>query len=170
MDYKKHIREVPNFPKQGILFYDITTILSNNKVFNNLIEDMAKIAEKFKPNKISAIEARGFIFGAPLSIKLKVPFIPIRKPKKLPYKTIKMDYFLEYGKDTIEMHEDAINANDNVLLVDDLLATGGTIEACAKLIESKNAKVAGMLFAIELDFLNPRARLANYNIESIIHY
>jgi len=170
MNYKKYIREVPNFPKQGVLFYDITTILQNKEVFNKLIDDMAKEAIALKPNKISAVEARGFIFGAPLSIKLNIPFIPIRKPGKLPYKTIKMDYYLEYGKDTIEMHEDAINPNDNVLLVDDLLATGGTIQACAKLIESRDAKISGMLFAIELDFLKARTRLNNYNIKSIIHY
>ena len=170
MDYKSYIREVPNFPKEGILFYDITTILSNEKVFNSLINEMAEHASSFGANKIAAVESRGFIFGAPLALKLNIPFIPIRKPGKLPYKTTKIEYFLEYGKDCIEMHEDAVSKNDKILLVDDLLATGGTIEACTKLVEKKNAQVVGMLFALELDFLNAKSRLSNYKISSIIHY
>lgn len=170
MNYKEFIREVPNFPKQGILFYDITTLLNNNKAFQTLIDEMSLKAKNFAATKIAAIESRGFIFGAPIAYKLGLPFIPIRKPGKLPYKTIKMEYLLEYGKDSIEMHEDAVNSNDKVLLIDDLLATGGTIEATAKLIETKKAKIAGMMFAIELDFLNGKSKLKNYQIESIIHY
>lgn len=170
MNYKEFIREVPNFPKQGILFYDITTLLNNKTAFQALIDEMSLKAKNFGVTKIAAVESRGFIFGAPLAYKLGLPFVPIRKPKKLPYKTVKMEYFLEYGKDSIEMHEDAVTNTDRVLLVDDLLATGGTIEACTKLIELKKATVAGMMFAIELDFLNGKSRLNKYQIESIIHY
>jgi adenine phosphoribosyltransferase len=170
MDYKKHIREVPDFPKKGILFYDITTLLANPEAFGAIIDEMAQKVKDLKINKIAAIESRGFIFGAPLAQKLCLPFIPIRKPGKLPYKTIKHEYSLEYGTDAIEIHEDAVGKGDNVLLVDDLLATGGTIKAAAALIENCGASVGGCLFAIELDFLEGKQGLTNYKTESIVHY
>jgi len=170
MDYKKYIREVPDFPKKGILFYDVTTLLSDPKVFKNITDDMAERVKGLNITKIAAIEARGFIFGAPLAQKLGVPFIPIRKPGKLPYKTKRFEYTLEYGKDSIEMHEDAVTKGDKVLLVDDLLATGGTISAAANLVKVCGGDVAGMLFVIELDFLKGRDKLKNYKIESLVRY
>lgn len=170
MDYKKYIREVPDFPKKGILFYDVTTLLSDPKVFKNITDDMAERVKGLNITKIAAIEARGFIFAAPLAQKLGVPFIPIRKPGKLPYKTKRFEYTLEYGKDSIEMHEDAVTRGDKVLLVDDLLATGGTISAAANLVKVCGGDVAGMLFVIELNFLNGRDKLKNYKIESLVRY
>ena len=170
MDYKKHIREVPDFPKKGILFYDITTLLANPEAFNSIINEMAKRVKDLKISKIAAIESRGFIFGAPLAQKLSLPFIPIRKPGKLPYKTKKHEYSLEYGTDSIEIHEDAVKKGDAVLLVDDLLATGGTIKAATALVEECGASVTGCLFAIELDFLKGKQSLTQYHVDSIIHY
>ena len=170
MDYKKHIREVPDFPKKGILFYDITTLLMEPKAFKAIIDDMAERAKGLNITKIAAIESRGFIFGAPLAQILGVPFVLIRKPGKLPYRTKRYEYTLEYGKDSIEIHEDAVTKNDNVLLVDDLLATGGTIQAAANLVKECGGKVAGMMFAIELNFLNGRDRLKEYKIESLVRY
>ena len=170
MDYKKHIREVPDFPKKGILFYDITTLLMNPEAFDSIIDEMANRIKDLKITKIAAIEARGFIFGAPLAQKLSKPFIPIRKPGKLPYKTVKYEYSLEYGTDAIEIHEDAVNKGDNILLVDDLLATGGTIKAATALVEECGGLVAGCLFAIELDFLKGKQGLNDHRVESIIHY
>jgi len=170
MNYKKHIREVPDFPKKGILFYDITTLLADNNAFTAMINEMSAKAKKLGATKIAGIESRGFIFGAPLALALNVPFIPIRKPGKLPYKKVKMEYELEYGKDVIEIHEDAVMPGDNILLVDDLLATGGTINAGAELIKKCGGKVAGMMFAVELNFLNARKKLTGYKIESIVRY
>ena len=140
------------------------------EVFNSMIDDMAKRVNDLKIDKIAAIESRGFIFGAPLAAKLGKPFVPVRKPGKLPYKTIRYDYTLEYGKDAVEMHSDAIVAGDKVLLVDDLLATGGTIEAAANLVKKCGGSVAAFVFAIELDFLKGKQRLNNSRVESIIKY
>ena len=170
MDYKKIIREVPDFPKKGILFYDITTLLNNADAFNALIDDMVAKVKDLNPTKIIGIESRGFVFGAPIAIKLNKPFVPIRKPGKLPYKTINYTYDLEYGTDTVHMHEDALTADDRVVIVDDLLATGGTISASAKLVEKCHANVAALLFAIELEFLHGRKRIENYKSFSIIKY
>lgn len=170
MDYKKHIREVPDFPKKGILFYDITTLLMKPEIFNSMIDDMAKRVSDLKIDKIAAIESRGFIFGAPLAAKLGKPFVPVRKPGKLPYKTIRYDYTLEYGKDAVEMHSDAVVSGDRVLLVDDLLATGGTIEAAANLVKKCGGSVTGFVFAIELEFLKGKQRLNDSRVESIIKY
>jgi len=170
MDYKKHVREVPDFPKKGILFYDITTLLMKPDVFNTMINEMAEKAKGMDIDKIAGIESRGFIFGAPLAQKLGKPFILVRKPGKLPYKTVKYEYSLEYGKDTIEMHADAVEKGDKILLVDDLLATGGTIQAAANLVKECGGTVAGLLFAIELEFLKGRDKLAGLRAESIIKY
>ena len=170
MDYKKHVREVPDFPKKGILFYDITTLLMKPDVFNTMINEMAERVKGMDIDKIAGIESRGFIFGAPLAQKLGKPFILVRKPGKLPYKTVKYEYSLEYGKDTIEMHADAVEKDDRILLVDDLLATGGTIQAAANLVKECGGTVAGLLFAIELEFLKGRDKLAGLRAESIIKY
>ena len=170
MDYKKHIREVPDFPKKGILFYDITTLLSNADVFKHILDDMEQKAKNLNITKLAAIESRGFIFGAPLAQRLGIPFIPLRKPGKLPYRTKRHEYTLEYGKDAIEIHEDAVGRGDKVLIVDDLLATGGTINAAVELIKECGADVAGLMFVIELNFLNGRDKLKNYKIESLVTY
>ncbi|MCX6112329.1 MAG: adenine phosphoribosyltransferase [Proteobacteria bacterium] len=170
MDYKKYIREVPDFPKKGILFYDITTLLMNPDIFNVMINEMAQRVKDLEITKVAAIESRGFIFGAPLALKLGKPFIPIRKPGKLPYKTVKYEYILEYGKDAVEMHADAVMNGDKILLIDDLLATGGTIEAAANLVKKCGGSVAGLMFAIELEFLKGKQRLSGFKCESIIRY
>lgn len=170
MDYKKIIREVPDFPKKGILFYDITTLLANPKAFSSIIEDMISRINNSSITKIAGIESRGFMFAAIIAHRLGKPFIPIRKPGKLPYKTKKYEYTLEYGKDAVEIHEDAIQKGDKIVLVDDLLATGGTISAAAKLVEQCGGEASTLLFAIELDFLHGRDKLKNYKVESIIKY
>lgn len=170
MDYKKYIREVPDFPKRGILFYDITTLLMEPAVLKNIIADMAERTKGMKITKVAAVESRGFIFGVPLALMLGVPFIPIRKPGKLPYKTKRHEYTLEYGKDSVEIHEDAISKGDQILLVDDLLATGGTIQASADLVKECGGSVAGMMFVIELNFLKGRDKLKGYKVESLVRY
>jgi len=170
MDYKKHIREVPDFPKKGILFYDITTLLMDPAVLKSVIDDMEERTKSLKITKIAAIESRGFIFGVPLAMRLGVPFIPIRKPGKLPYKTKRYEYTLEYGKDAVEMHEDAVTKNDHILLVDDLLATGGTMQAAASLVKECGGNVTGMMFVIELNFLNGRDKLKSYKVDSLVRY
>ena len=170
MDYKRYIREVPDFPKKGILFYDITTLLMNPDIFNAMINEMAQRVKDMEITKIAAIESRGFMFGAPLALKLSKPFIPIRKPGKLPYKTVRYEYTLEYGKDAVEMHADAVTSSDKVLLIDDLLATGGTIEAAANLVKKCGGSVIGLMFAIELEFLKGKQKLSEYKCESIITY
>jgi adenine phosphoribosyltransferase len=170
MDYKEYIREVPDFPKKGILFYDITTLLMDPAVLKNIIDDMAERAKGMKITKIAAVESRGFMFGVPLALRLGVPFIPIRKPGKLPYKTKRQEYSLEYGKDSVEIHEDAISKGDQILLIDDLLATGGTIQASADLVKKCGGSVAGMMFVIELNFLHGRDKLKGYKIDSLVRY
>jgi adenine phosphoribosyltransferase len=165
------IRLVPDFPKQGILFKDITPLLQNEEV-GHLI--LAQFQERFKDIKVDAIagiESRGFLFGYALALKMGVPFIPIRKSGKLPWKTVGMDYALEYGTARIEMHQDAITPGMKVMIHDDLLATGGTAEAAAKLVTSQKGEVAGFSFVVELDFLKGRDRLTPYSstIESLVH-
>lgn len=167
---KKVIVDVPDFPKPGVVFKDITGIFKDKKVFKTLINFLYK---RYKTKKITAIvatESRGFIFGAPLAYKLGVPFIPARKPGKLPRAAYKVEYSLEYGTDALEMHRDAVGKNDRVLILDDLLATGGTAEAVAKLVGMAGAKVAEIGFVIELDFLKGRDRLKDYSVYSIVHY
>jgi len=170
MDYKKHIREVPDFPKKGTLFYDITTLLMKPEALKNVIDDMVERTKGIKITKVAAIESRGFMFGVPLALRLGLPFIAIRKPGKLPYKTKRHEYSLEYGKDAVEIHEDAISKGDNILLIDDLLATGGTIEAAANLVKECGGNVAGMMFVIELNFLHGRDKLKEYKVESLVRY
>ncbi len=170
MDLKSAIRDVPDFPKKGILFKDITPLLGNPELFKDVIEQTALHFKSNNIEKVLAIESRGFIFGAPLALELNVGFVPIRKKGKLPYKTASASYSLEYGTDTLEMHEDAFKPGTRVLIVDDLLATGGTAKATAELAEKMGGHVVGFSFLIELEFLNGRKKLSNYDIFNLIKY
>ena len=167
---KKLIREVPDFPKTGILFYDITTLLKDKTGLATLID---KLAEHYIAQDIDLVlgmEARGFIFAPALAYRLNAGFVPVRKPGKLPAECVKYDYSLEYGKNTLEIHKDAIQRGQRVLIVDDLLATGGTAEATAKLAESLGGKIAGLGFIVELTFLSGRDKLKNYDVMSLLRY
>ncbi len=170
VNLKDYIRTIPDFPKQGISFRDITPLLAEPAVFQEVIDRMVHHFKDMHVDAVLSAEARGFIFAAPLALELKARFIPIRKPGKLPFDTHSFHYELEYGSDSLEMHTDAINAGDRVLMVDDLLATGGTIEACIKMAEKAEAVVVGSTFLIELDFLEGRKKLENYDVFSLIQY
>ena len=170
IDPRSYIRDVPDFPKPGILFKDITPLLGHAEAFQAVIDGLAEYYRGKPIDVIAAAEARGFIFGAPLALALGVGFVPIRKPGKLPYQTIQHEYQLEYGSDRLEIHNDAITAGQNVLLIDDVLATGGTIGACKTLVESAGARVVSCGFAVELGFLGGRERLKNVDIFSFITY
>jgi adenine phosphoribosyltransferase len=167
---KALVRTVPDFPKPGILFYDITTLLKDKVGFAKLIDAMAAHYLERKIDLVLGIEARGFIFGPALAYRLNAGFVPVRKPRKLPSKTISVTYDLEYGTDTLEMHEDAIQRGQSVVLVDDLLATGGTMEATIKLVKQLGGEIAGLAFAVELDFLKGRDRFSGYDVFSLLHY
>src|SRR5437879_11767378 len=167
---KTLIREVPDFPKKGILFYDITTLLRDKVGFATLIDALSEHYLNSNIDLVLGIEARGFIFGPALAYRLNAGFVPIRKPGKLPAATAKYDYALEYGTGTLEIHKDAIQKGQRVIIVDDLLATGGTAEATAKLAESLGGEIAGLGFVVELDFLNPREKLKQYDVFSLLHY
>jgi adenine phosphoribosyltransferase len=169
-DLKKLIREVPDFPKPGILFYDITTLLKDKDGFRTLIDGLKAHYEHARVDVVLGIEARGFIFGPALAYALGTGFIPVRKPKKLPAATASVRYDLEYGTDSLEIHRDAIHPGQTVLIVDDLLATGGTARAAAQLVESVGGQVAGVAFVIELLFLNGRAKLEGYDVFSLLAY
>src|SRR5216684_8882004 len=158
-DLKKLIREIPDYPKPGILFYDITTLLKDKKGFNMMIDRLCGHYNGHQIDLVAGIEARGFIFAPALAYRLNAGFVPVRKPKKLPAKTAKISYALEYGTDTMEIHEDAVQKGQRVLLCDDLLATGGTAAAAVELLRSLGAVVDGAAFAVELSFLNGRAKL-----------
>ena len=167
---KNSIREIPNFPKEGILFRDITTLLKDKETLKLTIDEFYEAFKDKKIDYIAGIESRGFIFGMPLAYKLNCGFIPVRKPKKLPAEVISQEYELEYGTDKIEIHKDALKKGDRVLIVDDLLATGGTAEAAVKLI-SQIAEVAGVAFVIELENLEGRKKLPqDVEILSLIKY
>jgi adenine phosphoribosyltransferase len=171
MDLKSVIRDVPDFPKKGIVFKDITTLVADPKAFRHVIDTWQKRYEGAGLEAIVGIESRGFIFGAALADRLGIRFIPARKPGKLPYKTIKEEYQLEYGTDSIEMHVDAVKAGEKILVVDDLLATGGTARAAAKLIEKLGGKVHELAFVIELAFIPARAtKLNGYPVHSLVSY
>jgi adenine phosphoribosyltransferase len=167
---KQLIREVPDFPKPGILFYDITTLLKDKLGFATLIDALSEHYIAKDVDLVLGMEARGFIFGPAVAYRLNAGFVPVRKPGKLPAKTTKYDYALEYGTNTLEIHQDAIQKGQRVIIVDDLLATGGTAEATAKLAESLGAEIAGLGFVVELDFLNPRKKLQGYDVFSLLHY
>ena len=164
---REHVREVPDFPKKGILFLDVTTIVKDAKAFDLCIEYLAENFKDEKIDYITGIESRGFIFGAALANKLKVGFIPIRKPNKLPAETIKETYSLEYGTDTIEMHSDAVKEGDRVLVIDDLLATGGTAVAACNLIKRAGAQVVAAAFIIELEPLKGKEKIENTGVKVV---
>ncbi len=170
MELKSLIRDVPNFPKEGIIFKDITTLLKNPEGFQNALERLYLLSKDKGIQKVVGIESRGFILGGALAAKLGVGFVPIRKPGKLPAETLSETYSLEYGEDTIEIHKDAIAPGENVLLHDDLLATGGTMKAAANLVEQLGGKVVQISFLIELDFLKGRRLLEDYEVHALIHY
>jgi len=167
---KKLIREVPGFPKPGILFYDITTLLKDRLGLAQLIDALTEYYVNKNIDIVVGVEARGFIFGPALAYRLNAGFVPVRKPKKLPAETVKWTYDLEYGTDTLEIHKDAIRSGQRVLIVDDLLATGGTANATAQLAKSLGAEICGLGFVVELDFLHGRDKLAEYDVFSLLHY
>jgi adenine phosphoribosyltransferase len=167
---KKLIREVPDFPKKGILFYDITTLLKDKVGFALLIDALSEHYIGKEIDLVLGMEARGFIFGPALAYRLNAGFVPVRKPGKLPAETVKVSYQLEYGSNSLEVHKDAIRKGDRVLIVDDLLATGGTAVATAELASGLGAQIAGLAFVVELDFLRGRERLGNYDVFSLLHY
>ena len=170
MDLASLIRDVPDFPIDGILFKDITTLTRNKEAFREAIDRMADRYADIDIDGIVAIEARGYIFGAPLAYKLGAGFVPIRKPGKLPAETISESYELEYGTNTLEMHRDGIEPGQRILVVDDLLATGGSARAAINLVERLGGTIVGVAFLVELDFLNGREKLEGYDILSLIHY
>ncbi|MFZ2323940.1 MAG: adenine phosphoribosyltransferase [Ignavibacteriaceae bacterium] len=170
MDLTSHIRNVKDFPKPGIMFRDITTLLKNPEAFNYTSEQLFNFTKNLKITKVVGIESRGFIFGALLASKLNCGFIPVRKPGKLPAEKESISYSLEYGEDKLEIHKDAIKPGDKVLIHDDLLATGGTMNAVCKLIEKLGGEVVQLSFIIELTFLNGRDRLKSYHVCSIVKY
>jgi adenine phosphoribosyltransferase len=167
---KKLIREVPDFPKKGILFYDITTLLKDKLGFALLIDALSEHYIGKEIDLVLGMEARGFIFGPALAYRLNAGFVPVRKPGKLPAETVKVSYQLEYGSNSLEVHKDAIRKGDRVLIVDDLLATGGTAVATAELASGLGAQIAGLAFVVELDFLRGREKLGNYDVFSLLHY
>ncbi len=164
------IRDIPDFPKKGILFKDITTLLNSQEAFKASIDLLAEKVKGQNIDYVISVESRGFIFGAALAYKLGAGFVPVRKKGKLPSQTKSVTYALEYGTDTLEMHEDAIRQKAKVLVVDDLLATGGTVEAVMKLLETFQASIVGIVFLIELTFLHGRDKLKKYPVHSIIQY
>jgi len=172
MDLKEHIRSIQDYPKKGVLFRDITTLIKNEKAFSECIDQIVERSKKFKFNKLAAIESRGFVFASAVSYILKKPFILLRKKNKLPGDVHSIDFELEYGTATMEVHKDAINQDDSVLLIDDLIATGGTAEAAAKLIEISKGKVAGYVFVINLFDLGGCDNLLKkgYEVENLIEF
>lgn len=170
IDLKKHIRSIPDFPKPGILFKDITTLLMHKKAFKHAVNTLAAKFKGKKIDKIVAVEARGFILGGAIAHKLGAGFVPVRKKGKLPWKTDSATYALEYGTDTLEMHHDAITPGEKILIVDDLLATGGTVKAVTELVERFRGKIIGIAFLIELKDLKGKEKLKGYPIYSLIKY
>ena len=172
MDLKKYIRSIPDYPKKGILFRDITTLIKDPKAFNFSVDKIVEISKKIEFDKISSIESRGFVFASAVSYKLKKPLIMMRKKNKLPAEKYSVDFELEYGKATIEIHKDSISKNESILIIDDLIATGGTAEAGAKLVEISGGKVAGFIFIINLFDLGGDQKLKNksYFTESLIDF
>jgi adenine phosphoribosyltransferase len=170
IDLREYIRNIPDFPKPGVMFKDITPLLSNPAAFKSAIDRLGQHFEGRGIDIIAAAEARGFIFGAPLAMKMGAGFVPIRKPGKLPYATLAQEYQLEYGKDRLEVHTDALTQGHRVLLLDDVLATGGTMRACCDLVKSTGADLVACAFVIELSFLEGRAKLEPCEVFSLITY
>lgn len=169
-ELKKLIRDVPDFPKKGIIFKDITTLIKNGPAFREIIDRISSLYSSGKIDRVIGVESRGFIFGAPVAYNLGAGIVPIRKKGKLPAETISYTYSLEYGEDTLQIHKDAVEKGQNILIVDDLLATGGTSKAAVNLVEKLGGKVAGIVFVIELEFLNGRQALKGYRIDSLLKY
>ena len=170
LNLKDHIRNVPDFPKPGIMFRDITPLLAHPAAFRQATEQFAAHYRDRGITAVVAAEARGFIFAAPLALALNAAFVPVRKPGKLPHETQSFSYDLEYGTDTLHIHVDALGATDRVLIVDDLLATGGTMLACINLVEQLQAAIVSCAFVIELDFLDGRKKLDRFEVFSLLHY
>ena len=172
MDLKDYIRSIKDYPKKGILFRDITTLIKNEKAFKECVNQIVERTKNFKVDKIAAVESRGFVFASAVSYLLDKPFILLRKKNKLPAETHSVDFELEYGTATIEVHKDSIDENDSVLIIDDLIATGGTAEAAAKLVEISKGKVAGFIFVINLFDLGGCEKLnkSNYKVENLIDF
>ncbi|WNF37613.1 adenine phosphoribosyltransferase [Bacillaceae bacterium IKA-2] len=170
MDFKEFITIVEDYPKEGIRFKDITTLMENGAAYKKSIDEMAEFARDKDIDVVVGPEARGFVVGCPIAYVLGSGFVPVRKAGKLPREVLQVEYGLEYGKDSLTIHKDAIKPGQRVLIADDLLATGGTIEATIKMVEELGGVVAGIAFMIELDYLNGREKLNNYEIFSLIHY
>ena len=172
MDLKDYIRSIKDYPKKGILFRDITTLIKNEKAFKECINQIVEKSKKFKVDKIAAIESRGFVFASAVSYVINKPFILLRKKNKLPAETHSVDFQLEYGTATIEVHKDSIEENDSVLIIDDLIATGGTAEAAAKLVEISNSSVSGFIFVINLFDLGGCNKLikSGHKVENLIEF
>jgi len=169
-DLKQLIREVPDFPKPGILFYDITTLLKDRRGFSRLIDALTEHYINYGVELVLGIEARGFIFGPALAYRLNAGFVPVRKPKKLPAEVLQWKYDLEYGQDTLEIHKDAIQPGQRIIICDDLLATGGTAKATADMATQLGGNICGMGFVVELDGLKGRDKLKGYDVFSLLHY
>jgi adenine phosphoribosyltransferase len=170
MDYKKLIREVPDYPKPGILFYDITTLLKEPDALRSVIDDLTGMYRGQRIAKVVGIESRGFIFGAPLAHQLGAGFVPVRRPGKLPADIFEVKYNLEYGSNSLAIHRDAIMMNERVLIVDDLLATGGTATATTNLVRQLGGEIVGVAFLVELLALKGRAQLSGYNVQALVQY
>lgn len=170
MDFKEFITIVPDFPKEGIRFKDITTLMENGEAYKKAIDEMAQFAKDKQIDVVVGPEARGFVVGCPIAYSLGIGFVPVRKAGKLPREVLSIEYGLEYGKDSLTVHKDSIKPGQRVLIADDLLATGGTIEATINMVEQLGGIVAGIVFMIELDYLDGRTKLGNYEIFSLTHY
>ena len=170
MDFKKLIRDVPDFPQPGILFRDITPLLKDPEAMREVIDAFTAEYRQAELAAIVSIESRGFLFGAPLAYNLSLPLVPVRKPGKLPARRMSVEYELEYGTGSLDIHEDALAKGDLVVIVDDLLATGGTAVAATKLVELLGGRVHGLAFLVELDFLSGRSRLEDYDVFSLVNY
>jgi len=169
-DLKAAIREIPDWPKKGILFYDVTTLLKQGRCFEQTVNSLIEPYREKQVDLVLGIEARGFIFAPPVAYALKAGFIPVRKPGKLPAAKLQVSYELEYGTDKLEIHQDAIEPGQRVLIVDDLIATGGTAKAVAEMVEAMKGTVVGLSFVVELTFLHGRDKLTNYDVHSILKY
>lgn len=168
MDLEKYIRDIPDFPTKGIIFKDITPLLADPGALDEAVRRLAEPYEGTGVQCVAAVESRGFIFGAAVARQLGAGFVPIRKPGKLPHKTVSKEYSLEYGTDAVEIHTDAVSPGSKVLMIDDLLATGGTMAAACELVASLGGRIVGIAFLIELGFLNGRAKLAGYDLHTLI--
>ena len=170
MDFKSLIRDVPDFPKSGIMFKDITPLLKDNIAFNAVIRELSKPFKEVKIDQVLGIESRGFILAPAIALELGCGFVPVRKPGKLPADTLKQSYALEYGTDSVEIHRDALSKGKSLLLVDDVLATGGTMEATCRLVEKLGGTIVATCFLLELAFLNGRSKLEPYPVETLLRY